>query len=308
MDLKDLRVKYDLGKAYFELDALQEEMLKFYVRADPKFKRAFFTDYTEQFFQYLNDKARLLEVAHLSVMGNTRSGKSYSAMSLAFIMNLLHGRIMDMRYVCANQFDYLEAIKAMPMEDLKNSCFLIDEDKGGVFGTGSIAKKTKLLDVQNIIAKQNISTISLTPHKFANENANYGLRTMGRDFKQKINRFMLYNLQEGDRGGSKPMGMCYIPIFTKLLPKEISDKLEKEYEEKKDEWIEKEQRGEGDVLYKIKKNSAKVFADDEKFLGLSKKDEKLAYIGVKLGSEWTRTEINEIYNLANLYIQGALNE
>jgi len=107
--------------------------------------------------------------------------------------------------------------------------------------------------VQNIIAKQNISTISICPTKFSNQDAFYGLKVFGRDFKQKINRFMLYNLQEGEKGGVSPMGMVYIPIFQKILPKKISNKLAIDYEAKKDEWIERETRGEGDVLYGIKK-------------------------------------------------------
>jgi hypothetical protein len=229
------------------------------------------------------------------------SGKSLSMMSVCFLMNYLNGRIIDVRYICPNSFDYLEQIKSMTEKDTLNSCFQIDEEKN-VFGVGSLAKKTKLSDVQNIIAKRNISTISICPSRFPNKEAWYGVRAFGRDFTQKVNRFMLYNLQEGEKGGIKPLGMVYIPIISKLVPEKYSKPLIEAYDNKKDEWILREQKGEGDVLYQIKRKTAEHFARDEKYKSIKKKDEKIAYISLSLGSEWARGEILEVFNIANLII------
>jgi hypothetical protein len=300
----NLNFSYNLTTAKFELDALQQEMLNFYIRADPKFRMAFYQDYTSQFFQYIKDKARLKEPIYLSVTGGVRSGKSYSAISVCWILNYLHGRIIDIRYITANEVDYLESLKNMPEKDLANSCFVIDEKKQGVFGIGSYAKKMKLQDMQNIIAKFNISNITLCPTKI-DDKSQYALKSFGRDFNG-VNRFMLYNLQAGDGASHRPMGMVYIPPFNKLLPEKIGSKLEKDYIKKKDAWILRETRGEGDVLYQIKRKTAEVFAKDTKYLELTKKDEKLAYLSMALGSEWTKAEIGELLNLTSIIAKGLM--
>jgi len=107
MKIEDINFEYDLKSAYFELDVLQEELLKFYVRADKKFRRAYYINYTSQFFQFLKDKAKLKEPIHLSISGNIRGGKSHSAITIAYVLNLLYGRMMDVRYICANAFEFL---------------------------------------------------------------------------------------------------------------------------------------------------------------------------------------------------------
>jgi hypothetical protein len=148
----------------------------------------------------------------------------------------------------------------------------------------------------------------LNPVSWANKNANYGLRLFGRCFKTFTTRSMLYNLQAGGHQSELPMGNIYLPIFTHFIPKPYVLTLEKQYLEKKREWVRGEMRGEGDILYEIKKKSAESFVRDEKFIGLKKKAEKLTYIALKLGSEWTRTEVDEIYQITNLVKQGVLAE
>jgi hypothetical protein len=277
-----------------------------YLRADPRFRRAFAKNYTNIFLKFLKDKARLREPIHIACLGKTRSGKSYSMISLAVFISACYGKRFGINNICANAYEFLEKLKVIPEDELKNSCFLIDEEKQSVYGVGSVAKKMKLTDVQNIIAVNNISTIMLNPNSWANKEADYGLRTFGRCFKTKTCRLMLYNLQEKGKGGELPMGNIYLPIFTAFLPKEYAQEIEKEYMDKKMNWVKGEMRGEGDVLYEIKKKSAESFCRDKKFLGLTKKNERMSYISYKLGSEWTKGECDEIFQLTKLLQAGAL--
>jgi len=302
-DVKNLKFSFDFCDADYQIDALQNKLLEFYIRADRKFRHAFYTNYTNDFIKYLKDKARLGEPIHLSIMGNTRSGKSSVASSLGFILMALYGKKFSVKYVCANSIEFLEKIQSTPIEETANTFFLIDEDKN-YWGIGSTAKKVKLQDVANIIAKHNISTASLCPTKFSNQEANYGLRLFGKCYKTKTCRMMLYNLQEKGGGGTLPLGMVYLPIVSALLPKELSDEYNKEYEAKKDGWIAKEILGEGDVLYDLKKRTAESFLRDEQFLKLKKKKERMTYVSMKLGSEWTTKECEEVLSLANLLSQG----
>jgi len=308
LDFSKLKFQFNLADANYQIDALQNRLLEFYLRADPKFRRAFSINYTSDFFQYIKDKARLNEPIHLSIIGNTRSGKSYIAITICSFQMACYKRLFSTDYICGNAFEFLEKLKIMPEKSLKNSIFLIDEEKQTIFGVGSIAKKIKLTDVQNIIAINNISTISINPTSWANKEANYGLRTFGRCFDTKTCRLMLYNLSEKGRGGELPMGNLYLPIFTKFLPKEYANSIEKSYLAKKQEWVEGEMRGEGDVLYEIKKKTAESILRDKKFLAIKTKRDRITYISMKMGSEWTKGECEEIESIAKLIREGTLGE
>lgn len=307
ISLKDLKFEFNLSDCDYQIDVLQNELLLTYIRADPRFRRAFNKNFTPQFFQFLRDKSKLKEPIHLSIMGQVRSGKSYIAISLATFLMACHGKKFGIKYICANSYEFIEKLKEMPQEELDNTCFLIDEQKQSVYGVGSVAKKMKISDVANIIAIRGISTISLTPNTWGNKEAFYGLRLFGRCFQTKTCRAMLYNLQAGGNSSELPLGNIYVPIFTAFLPSAYAKKLEKEYLEKKNAWVLGEQRGEGDVLYEMKRKSAESFCRDKKYLELKKRAEKETYISVILGSEWTRGEIKEIYEITKLIEKGILN-
>ena len=229
---------------------------------------------------------------------------SYAMISVMAFLNALYKRKAKIDYICANSYEFLEKLQSFDVSMLTNSCFLIDEEKQSVYGIGSIAKKMKLTDVQNIIALENISTISINPTRFANPDAMYGFRAFGKCKTTRTTRFMLYNLQEGSKGGVLPLGMVYIPIFTEVLP--YWEDLETDYLLKKKEWVRGEMRGEGDVLEELKMKTAQRFLQDTQFLALKKKNERLTYIALKLGSEWTTKEVESIESIADLLEQGAI--
>jgi hypothetical protein len=295
---------FDLSKTNYQLDELQNRMLEFYLANDRKFRRSYHVNFTESFIIFLKDKVRLKEPFHVAVQGLTRSGKSSVTSTICFIMMAMGGKLFSVEpYITANNIEFLEKVNSLSMEDVGDTIFQIDEEKS-YFGLGSNAKKFKLQDVQNIIAKANISTASLCPTKFSNENAHYGLRTFGRCFDTKTVRLMLYNLQEGGKGGTLPLGMIYLPIPSVILPEELFKKFDGEYQSKKDNWIQDERRGKTDVMGELKRKTAQNFMNDDQFLTLKKKDEKLTYIRMKLGAEWTVGETLEIYNITKLYSQG----
>lgn len=295
----------DISKANYELDILQEEMLKFYLRNDKRFRQAFYTNFTNMFFQFLVDKARLREPHHLATMGTIRGGKSYSMITVSAFSNALYEKKMTIDYLVGNQYEFLQKVQKLPTEMLLNSCFLRDEDKGAIFGAGSFAKKMKLQDVQNIIAMSNISTITICPNKLSNPDSFYGFRVFGRCHKTRTNRFMLYNMQE-QSSSHLPLGMCYIPIFTEVLP--YWRELENAYLLKKREWIQKEETGNSDILGELKKRQAMIFSKNPKFRSVKHKKDKLTFISVTLGSEWTKNECEEILSMTDLIEQGAIGE
>lgn len=303
-DFSSIKFNFRMADTNYQLDALQNQMLQLYLMSDKRFRRAFNTNYTSQIITYMKDKARLNEPIKISTMGATRSGKSYSMITLCILHQAFYKKLFHPFYICANVYEYIEKLQRTPKERLVNRIFLVDEEKQAVYGVGSVARKMKVSDVQNIIALNNISTIMLTPFQWQDKSADYGVRAFGRCFNTKTNRLMLYNLQERGGGGSLPLGNIYLPIFTELMKNDYGQWLEKKYLERKNTWIDMERRGEGDVLEGLKKKTAMSFAHDKKFLELKHKKDRTTYISVKLGSEWTRTEIEQIENIAKLIQQG----
>jgi hypothetical protein len=232
------------------------------------------------------------------------SGKSYSSISFCGYHQAVYKKKFSIDYICANAIDFLEKLKEFPQQKLNNRIFLIDEEKTSQWGVGSVAKKMKLQDVSNIIAINNVSTISLNPIRFANKDAFYGLRMFGRCFDTKTVRMMLYNLQESAK--LIPVGNIYMPIFTAFFPKDYAEKLEKEYLEKKMEWVGREQRGEGDTLAILRRKSAEHFIKDSQYLSLKTHDEKITYISAVLGSEYTRGEVEDIFQMTRLLSKGVI--
>ena len=65
---KDRIINVDIGDVVFELDALQQELLNRYLRSDKNFLRAYYTNYTGLFMQFIKDKVRLNEPISLSMV------------------------------------------------------------------------------------------------------------------------------------------------------------------------------------------------------------------------------------------------
>lgn len=296
----------DIPRAHFELDALQEELLNRYLRGDKTFLRAFNTNYTSLFMEFLKDKTRLNEPIALAVMGGVRMGKSVSAITIAGLVMEARGRLMDVELIMANEYVFLDEIKNAKFGDF----YVIDESKHAMYGTGSSTRKSKIQDIQNIIAVNNISTLWLTPDRWASEKVQYGLRAFGRSqyysngekMPIRICRFMLYNLQESSAGGSVPLGMVYIPHFEDIL--ENGTQLWKDYSEKKQKWVDEEVSGTaGDMMEQMFSVAEKINNSD-KFKLLSKKAEKITFITALLGSEISKGEIDQVFQCINLLNKG----
>ncbi|CAK0770880.1 hypothetical protein CCP3SC1AL1_520022 [Gammaproteobacteria bacterium] len=290
----------------YEMDILQQEMLEFYLRNDIRFRRAFQTNSTNKFWQFIVDKARLREPHHLSCIGQTRTGKSYSMLTITCFSNALYDKKTTINHISGNQYEFLQKVQKLPPEFSYNSTFQNDEDKGAIFGAGSVAKKLKLQDIQNIVAMSNISTIAICPTRLVSGGeAQYGFRTFGRDFKTRTVRFVMYNLQENSNS-HLPMSCIYIPIFTEVVP--YWQELENAYLQKKREWVQKEEMGQSDILGELKKRQAVIFSRNPKFRAIEHKKDKLTFISVTLGSEWTKNECEEILSMTELISQGAFEE
>jgi len=213
--------------------------------------------------------------------------------------------------ICANEFEYVRKLK----ECGTDTAFLIDESKRAVYGIGSIAKREKINDIQNIIAVNNISAIWLKPDEWATPHAHYGLVSFGRAENDiygnplpiRINRFMLYNLQESDKRGL-PLGMVYIPLIWDILPKEEALTLENEYMSRKLKWVEQEQISEEDVFTSDRFKLASELAKDQTFINIKGLKNKLPYVRTQYSSNMTNGELDEVMRIAIQIQRGVISE
>lgn len=214
-----------------------------------------------------------------------------------------YGKKFLIENVCSNQMDFLGKLPNAKDNDI----FVIDESKEAVFGIGSMAKKMKIYDAMNIIAKRNISTIWITPRKFNDTNAIYGLRTLGRAFKSKprLTKFLLYNLLETDDTTGYPYGYVLIPHYADVFT--YGKEFEKEYEAKKDVWILDEQQSEGNIMYEIQKKRAVQLLHNPMFSQVEKKKQKIVIAKSLLPSEFTTREIEDIVVMAEMIKEGIMN-
>jgi hypothetical protein len=304
-DFSSIKFSFNMKDTNYSLDVIQNQLLQMYLISDKRFRRAFNTNFTSYLVTYLKDKMRLNEPVRLSIMGIVRGGKSSTAITLAILHQAMMHRLFHPSYICSGEMEYLEKLQTFPKEKLVNKTFVIDEHQDR-FGVGSTAKKMKLENTQSIIAKNNISTIFITPHFFSDKTADYGIRMFGKCSFTKSCRGMLYNLQEKTNG--TPVGNIYLPIFNELMKNPYGEWLNKKYLEKKDNWIDKERRGEGDANEMLKKKMAINFVHDPKFMALKTKAMRLNFITLKLGDNWTSGEKEIIEGYTNLLRQGAIDE
>lgn len=297
-----------MDNADFKVDALQEEAIMSYLRNDPKFLRTFQNDISDLFYQYLRDKQKLREPVSIGIKGAVRSGKSSAGIGIACYICELNGKRFSINNVCVSEYDFLQKIKSAT----ENDVFVIDEQKEGVFGVGSMAKKMKIHDVQNIIAKLNISTIWITPRRFADTNSDYGLHTFGKaitNFKgepirPRLSKFLLYNLLEKSSGSIIPIGYVVIPFFPDIYDYGIE--IDNQYQDKKDDWIEAEKMSEGNVMFNLQKIYADQLLSDPNFGRVRSMKDKILYARSVLPSEYTKQEIEDIVRMAHMIANGEL--
>ena len=251
------------------------------------------------------------EVLNTEILKNDKTNSAFFKAKDYVYQEAVKKRQISIKNICAHEFEYGNRLKKGDFD----TCYQIDEAKTGTYGLGAVAKRSKLVDIQNIIAVNNISSIWLRPDTWATGNAHYGLMSFGKaendkqgnPLKTRINRFMLYNLQES-KSVNFPLGMVYIPLIWDILPKEESDRLNREYLSKKLDWVKLEQISEEDVFNSDRFKLAYELSKDETFKSIKGFKNKLPYVRTQCTSSTTNNEIDDIMRLANQIIIGNIKE
>jgi len=193
--------------------------------------------FRQEMLRYIRQK----RVWRISIMGETRGGKSEVGSTCCFWYvnvwnyNYRKGFFDDVdlfkegefepqeltfttEFVCDNQQVYKKELK----KKFKNKklawgqIWQIDEEKKSEGGVGSISDIIETNNLNNIIAKFNQSEIWIQPEKFETHNCPFGLKVVKKDEVNRVNWCLLFKLESEPNGATvyKFLGWVKIPMHT----------------------------------------------------------------------------------------------
>jgi len=185
----------------FSVDVFEQLIINDLMMADNnEIKQKLGRNLTKEFNEWITNKLEKKENISVNCKGTTRSGKSLIALKVVMTAinysnkNLGMNKKFDTEYiVCGNQKEYRLKLQDVQFGDF----FQIDENAFASMGLGGMTEQQQLKDIQNIIAKQNVHVIYITPKTFLNTGATIGLSTWGKDSKNWLSRILMYHLQSG---------------------------------------------------------------------------------------------------------------
>ena len=184
----------------FTVDEISRTAMEDKFREFPDMMRKFKRNYSNEFYEWIQKKLKSKENVSVNIKGDTRGGKSIGALALVHSIIKIYGKKFDTEWiVCGNQREY-----RLKLGDDKlqfGDVFQIDENAFNSVGLGSHSEMQQLKDIQNIIAKRNIHTFYITPRTFLDTGAMLGLHAYGKDKKNWLTKFLLFDL----RLGSQPL-------------------------------------------------------------------------------------------------------
>lgn len=205
----ETEIEYNFITDEFE-DLIIEDLMRFDKDLSVKLNR----NITHLLMRWLNTQIDSKKTIKINIRGSTRSGKSIS--SLAIINYVIKKDVLKGKkwfdekiewFVCGNQQEMINAFKTAEKSDFLQ----LDEKIFDNTGVGVHAVEEQLTNFDNVTAKKNIHSISITPKMFLTNNARIGLATWGRDEKHWMSRFLLYDLGVGNL----PTLLGYIVIDVK---------------------------------------------------------------------------------------------
>lgn len=178
----------------FELDEFEKIRLMDLMSMSEEIKEKLHRDLTSTFNNWINGSHRRKDQIKVNIKGRTRSGKSLVGLKIIFAIENLNKLKFDvLKSVCDNQ----KVLKLKLQKANYSDSFLVDENAFTNVGAGSMTEMAQLKDINNIVAKENNNLVYITPAVFLNTGAPYSLEYHGKDLKNWISRFLIYDTSRG---------------------------------------------------------------------------------------------------------------
>ena len=182
--------KFEHKNIKFIVDEFEQLLLNDVYANDIETMKKLKRNVSDMFRRWIENKISKKENISISIKGQTRSGKSLLGLSVVDeVLINYDGKYFDTpKIVMGNQKEYRAKLFDADFGDV----FQIDENAFANVGLGSDTEIQQLKDIQNIIAKQNIHTIYITPRTFLDVNSELGLSTWGKDSANWLSRVLVY--------------------------------------------------------------------------------------------------------------------
>lgn len=178
----------------FELDEFEIVRLQDIMEMSEEIKIKLHRDLTKTFNDWIKGSHKRKDQIKVNLKGRPRSGKSLVGMKIIFIINRLNNKVFNVdQFVCANQSVLKKKLQKTEFSD----SYLIDENAFANVGAGSMTEMLQLKDINSIIAKNNNNLVYITPNVFLNTGAPYSLEYYGKDLKNWVSRFLIYDTSRG---------------------------------------------------------------------------------------------------------------
>lgn len=194
MEKKELIKQLRPNNIIFALDEFEQIRLQDLMEMNDDIKLKLHRDLTPIFNNWLVGSHQRKDQIKVNIKGRPRSGKSLIGMKIIFVIDNLNNKIFDVdKFVCANQ----KVLKKKLQKTEFGDSYLVDENAFANVGAGSMTEMLQLKDINNIIAKNNNNLIYITPNVFLNTGAPYSLEYYGKDLKNWVSRFLIYDTSKG---------------------------------------------------------------------------------------------------------------
>jgi len=311
-------VTIDLSNVNFQVDPMMEHKIQMQIQSNPRFAQIINLNITSKIYGYFNYKVRMRENLNIAIKGETRSGKTTVGLSWGVYISCITRMPYTVYHICANESEYYAKVKQAKFNEL----YHVDEQKEAKFGSGSFREEMGIMDIQNIIAKRCIHTIWIYPTDFIARNSIYGFETYGKDLKNKLIRCIVYDLRKSVLGVMQPLGYVIVPKYQdpnyQKIPEDqwseyryknshdlgrpdFDSLIEEHYEQKKDEWIIKEQKREVGYHHEERFKLGIWLRTRPEFMEAGNK-KKQRIIARQLFRDLTEQEIDEVVEVARMEI------
>jgi hypothetical protein len=289
-----------------------------------KYPSRFYYNATKFLIKQMQKYVQDARVFRISIMGETRIGKSEVGSTIAFLYCKMFnqslkrgffknidifktGKVIlesvdfNVSFVMGSQSDYIYTLRKYQQEGKMRfgQIWQIDEDREKIGGIGSMSEYLEIKNVNNITAKFMQCEIWITPGRLEIRNTPYGIQMVKKDIEKRVNWGLLYKIEMNPDGSSEKHFMGWVNI-----PLHPFDEFRMQYNEKKNKWIEQELTGSGDPRIEERRKVAEVLSIDETFCRRSFSGKTFALTKeqqITILERWINTGKTQNWNEAERY-------
>lgn len=242
-------------------------------------------NYTGKFITEIIRFIKEGRVFRISLMGDTRSGKSEMAITLCKYFEFFYNKALAQGSLDKKRLELQDKVKFESIEftaerihsdqitymnDLRmgikkaymkfGQIHLIDESKTEIGGIGTMSQEIELQNVNNICAMFCQNEIWITPQKMIDANCPYGIQVLIKDMAHEVNWGFIFKIVRNPTGD-----VDYVPLGWVGFGLHDDKELRNDYESKKKEWVSSEILGRPTGRMKIRKEVSESLSTDDFF-------------------------------------------